>query len=98
MKYREFKARQHWYRNVYLLSEHWDKLRESKLKINPCCELCGKKKRLDVHHVRYKNIYDVTVEDLQTLCRTCHRKFHKKKNQNKLRQFIKFRRKHKRLV
>lgn len=65
-----------YYRNVYLLSEHWKSLREEKLNINPVCEICGCNKRIDVHHLRYKNLYDVLVEDLQTLCRKCHKKVH----------------------
>lgn len=80
MNYRVFKARQTWYRNVYLLSEHWKTLRKAKLKISPRCEICGRKTRLDVHHLRYKHIYDVLIQDLQTLCRRCHKKYHRKKN------------------
>ena len=87
VKYSIFKARQKWYREKYLLSEHWKGLRKAKLKLNPCCEICGRKTRLDVHHLRYKNIYDVLISDLQTLCRSCHRKHHrsqKRKNFKKL--------------
>lgn len=97
VKDRIFTARQNYYRNVYLLSEHWKRLRKAKLKINPQCEICGRKTKLDVHHLRYKNLYDVLVEDLQTLCRRCHRKHHKRVNL--LREFLRFRRKRrKRLV
>jgi 5-methylcytosine-specific restriction endonuclease McrA len=100
MNYSTFKARQKWYRDVYLLSEHWKVLRKAKLTISPQCEICGKKRRLDVHHLRYKNIYDVLVEDLQTLCRRCHKKHHKKhhKKTNKVRDFIKRHKRHKWLV
>lgn len=87
VNYRVFKARQKWYREVYLLSEHWKGLRRAKLAISPKCEICGRTKRLDVHHIHYRNIYDVLVSDLQTLCRRCHRKHHKKTN--KVRDFIK---------
>ncbi len=38
--------------------------------------MCGTRKRLDVHHLNYKNIHDVTVDDLQVLCRKCHNKEH----------------------
>ncbi len=93
VNYRIFKARQKWYREVYLLSEHWKGLRRAKLTINPICEICGRKTRLDIHHIRYKHIYDVLISDLQTLCRRCHKKYHKKKNL--LREFLRFRKKKK---
>lgn len=98
VNYRTFKSRQKWYREVYLLSEHWKGLRRAKLAISPNCEICGKKKRkLDVHHKHYRNLYDVLVSDLQTLCRRCHKKKHKKVN--KVKDFIKFhRKKHRRVA
>ena len=66
-----------YYRNIYLKSDHWKSLRARKLKHNSACEDCGtNKKRLDVHHVDYKNLYDVTLKDLRTLCRKCHKKLH----------------------
>lgn len=65
-----------WYRNVYLLSEHWKSLRKSKLSANPTCELCPSKDTPDVHHLRYKNLFDVEVSDLMTLCRSCHDQEH----------------------
>lgn len=67
---------QEWYRNVYLKSEHWKELRGRKLKENPTCERCPSSKRLDVHHIRYRNIFDVETSDLLTLCRKCHNKEH----------------------
>src|ERR1035437_5576370 len=57
-----------YYRNVYLRSEHWKNLRKEKKKLNPVCEVCGSKKKLDVHHINYRMLYDVLLEDLQTLC------------------------------
>jgi 5-methylcytosine-specific restriction endonuclease McrA len=65
------------YRNEYLDSQHWKDLRNEKLKVNPICENCGNLTMLDVHHVNYKNLYDVTVYDLKTLCRACHNNEHK---------------------
>ena len=69
--------RRDYYRKTYLKSDHWKALRASKLKQSPCCEKCGAKHRLDVHHLDYKNLYDVTLEDLMTLCRRCHEAEHK---------------------
>jgi hypothetical protein len=64
-----------WYREVYLLSDHWKDLRLRAL--NRCgkkqaCKNCRCRKNLDVHHLNYRNIYDVTVDDLEVLCRRCH--------------------------
>lgn len=64
--------RRDYYRKEYLKSEHWRNLRKEKLAVNPACERCGYNKRLDVHHKDYKNLYDVTTGDLETLCRKCH--------------------------
>lgn len=66
-----------WYRNVYLNSEHWKDLKASKLLANPACERCGFKSNLDVHHVNYRNLFDVEIKDLLTLCRRCHAKEHR---------------------
>lgn len=67
--------KRHYYRNEYLLSDHWKALRSEKLKRNPFCERCGRKGR-DVHHLRYRNLFDVLLSDLETLCRKCHKKEH----------------------
>lgn len=80
---RLLKNKQDWYRNIYLKSEHWKNLRKEKKKVNPVCEVCGAKKKLDVHHKNYRNIYDVLLEDLETLCRKCHNKEHKRLNRFK---------------
>lgn len=37
--------------------------------VGNCCELCGKKNKLEVHHPNYKD--EVKV---QILCRKCHRR------------------------
>jgi len=60
------------YRMEYLKSDHWKKLKAEKLLVSPVCEMCGTDKWLDVHHLDYKNLYDVTISDLKTLCRKCH--------------------------
>ncbi len=84
-KFRKVKAlpknhtndKRQYYRTEYLLSDHWKALRSEKLRINPACQNCGFGRRLDVHHLRYRNLYDVLVTDLVTLCRRCHEKMHK---------------------
>ena len=58
-----------WYWNVYLESDHWKQLRAEKLKSSPRCETCGSKDRIEPHHLNYKNLFDVQLSDLKTLCR-----------------------------
>lgn len=66
-----------WYNQVYLLSDHWKTLRAGRLKLDGHqCQGCGSKSKLQVHHLRYRNIYDVEMGDLKTLCRTCHKAEH----------------------
>ena len=33
---------------------------------------------LDVHHKEYRELFDVKISDLETLCRRCHDKLHVK--------------------
>jgi hypothetical protein len=66
-----------WYRTIYLYSDHWRSLREAAFAAHGRkCHCCPAKNRLEVHHLRYKAIYDVEVGDLQVLCRNCHQKEH----------------------
>ena len=64
------------YREVYLNSDHWQKLRSEKLKLNPACEVCKSVVATQVHHLRYKNLYDVLISDLLSVCDPCHRRQH----------------------
>lgn len=68
------------YREEYLKSDHWKQLRKEKLQLNPICEECGSASRVEPHHLDYKNLFDVQVSDLKTLCRKCHEKAHPKRN------------------
>jgi hypothetical protein len=78
-----------YYRNVYLNSEHWKNLRAEKLQISPKCEKCGSYLSLDVHHKSYGQLYDVLIQDLETLCRACHNKEHEEKESKKDRKLRK---------
>lgn len=64
----------HFYRFEYLKSEHWKDLRIAKLaSVDAVCARCKTRDLSnDVHHVRYKNLYDVELLDLIVLCRHCH--------------------------
>lgn len=67
------------YRKEYLQSEHWQNLRARKLQANPVCEICGDKFMVEPHHIHYRNLYDVTLTDLQSLCRRHHNRIHHKR-------------------
>jgi hypothetical protein len=69
-----------WYRQIYLKSDHWRDLRQIALeKAGFKCSSCGCGGSLDVHHERYKSIYNVTQDDLSVLCRKCHKAEHEGK-------------------
>lgn len=70
-----------WYRRIYLKSLHWKRL---KIRFffflgQKKCFMCGSVKRIQVHHLNYRSIYDVRLSDLQALCKRCHKKEHRKK-------------------
>jgi DNA-directed RNA polymerase subunit RPC12/RpoP len=61
----------------YLGSDHWKALRRQRLELaNYKCESCGSRHFLQVHHRKYRQIWDATVADLVTLCDYCHKKEH----------------------
>lgn len=67
-----------WYYNEYLCSEHWRKRRNRSLVLaNFRCKECGYNRNLQVHHLNYKNLWHEKDEDLEVLCRSCHKHIHK---------------------
>lgn len=77
------------YWNVYLRSDHWKHLRWNKLILTPKCEKCESDIHLDVHHLVYKNLYDVDVSDLMTLCRKCHNGLHQEQKRKEIETYRK---------
>lgn len=67
----------------YLKSAEWNEIRVDVLINRKRCERCGSKKRLEVHHLTYKNIFNEQPDDLELLCKKCHVSEHKQKK-NKL--------------
>jgi len=66
-------SKRDWYRTEYLKSHHWKNLRAKALASHGRkCHACAGTGSLDVHHLQYRDIFDVTVADLQVLCRSCH--------------------------
>jgi 5-methylcytosine-specific restriction endonuclease McrA len=61
----------------YLRSEHWSRVRIRQIKEKGyICELCKSRNKLALHHKTYERLGAELVEDLQWLCRGCHRKVH----------------------
>lgn len=57
----------------YLKSEHWEEIKRSKTaKGKKRCSICATETQIDLHHLNYKKIFDVQLEDLRWLCRRCH--------------------------
>lgn len=66
--------------NDYLKSAKWRKLRKEIIEARGGkCERCASKIILQLHHKTYKNIFNEKPEDLEVLCRKCHKKEHKRK-------------------
>jgi 5-methylcytosine-specific restriction endonuclease McrA len=58
----------------YLKSPEWREKRKQFLEIvNYECEICGSKNKLQVHHLNYNNIGEEEKEDVQVLCKDCHK-------------------------
>jgi hypothetical protein len=80
-------TRREWYRTVYLNSDHWKSLREEALKTHgEFCFICDRDEDLQVHHLRYRSIFNVKVSDLQILCRRCHELEHSKPKKKRARK------------
>ena len=74
---------------TYLQSEAWQHKRRWVLfRDGRQCQHCGSRTQLEVHHRHYRNLGCEKLEDLITLCKTCHQQQHGKpaKNHAKKRQ------------
>lgn len=59
------------------LSAVWQKIKKKKLRQDPQCQMCKTAINLQIHHVRYPGIWgEEKIEDLMTLCDSCHEKIH----------------------
>jgi hypothetical protein len=57
----------------YLQSDDWKRKRKRKKARSKKCGLCLTSEAiLDVHHLNYRNLYDVQPAELKVLCRSCH--------------------------
>ena len=63
----------------YLKSNEWLIIRQLKIKqADKKCEYCGSRRRLRIHHLTYKHIYNefYHLEDLIVVCDACHKAIH----------------------
>ena len=60
----------------YLKTNDWHKKRLEKLcrsgGTKRRCAICGSVYNLHIHHLNYKNLFDVSQTDLRILCKRCH--------------------------
>lgn len=72
----------------YLASNEWKARRIRRLMMDRCtCQICGEDGE-NVHHISYKNLGNETMDDLVTLCKTCHWKQHRLINKINKKQYI----------
>jgi len=66
----------------YYKSEEW---RQQKIfalhRANNRCEWCGLSHSLELHHLTYDNLYNEKPKDLIILCKDCHKKADKKREE-----------------
>lgn len=62
----------------FLKTPFWKKLTAKKKRlVGGKCEVCGIRRGLQSHHVRYpKNWFDTDLSDLKVLCDGCHKSAH----------------------
>jgi hypothetical protein len=61
---------------TYRRSEHWKNLKAEKLARHSQCQICKERPATEPHHLRYKNLYDVMIDDLLSVCHGCHFRIH----------------------
>jgi len=70
--------------HAYLLSLEWKQKRAKIIKRDKSCVLCDSKRRLEVHHRTYRNLYDENEWELVTLCHECHSRYERGKRWRKM--------------
>ena len=62
----------------YIESDEWKETREERKFLDGYkCRFCGSAMNLVVHHTTYENVPNEDMDDLLTLCKTCHNELHK---------------------
>lgn len=66
-------------KQIYLKSVEWQKLRTLVFtRDNYTCQSCGSKSSLNAHHITYEDLGMESLDQLTTLCTTCHTALHKR--------------------
>lgn len=61
----------------YLESDEWKARRDYRLKKDGYrCAICGTGKNLQVHHITYERVKNELIDDLVTVCESCHNGIH----------------------
>ena len=64
-------------KHTYLTSENWRMLRRKVLqRDNYQCVTCHSTANLNIHHITYIDLGDESLDQLTTLCATCHTDLH----------------------
>jgi 5-methylcytosine-specific restriction endonuclease McrA len=63
----------------YLSSSYWRDIRRRVLARDGHKCRCGRRSPLTIHHLRYEAIGVERLDDLQTMCWSCHRRLHGKR-------------------
>ena len=59
--------------SAWLETDEWQRIRQEAIeRADNCCADCGATRRLQVHHLHYRNIGTEQPEDLVVLCESCH--------------------------
>lgn len=66
-------------KQTYMLSEEWQELRTLVfIRDKHTCQSCGSQTSLNCHHITYEDLGMETLDQLTTLCTTCHTALHKR--------------------
>lgn len=99
--------------NQYLQTPSWKATRQKKLVAAPHCQICKSTENLNIHHKRYyipekialherresgSILFNEQINDLMTLCASCHKLWHhyygknylRHKTASKIRRLIKY--------
>lgn len=74
-KQKEAKLPPGWYQ-LYLVSDHWHRLRIAAMAHYGNCVLCGSEVDLETHHKHYNTIGHETLRDISLLCAVHHEEVH----------------------
>ena len=64
------------FKHNYLQSQQWRDKRHLVIQRDGNCRVCKATINLEVHHLSYKHLSQEPLEELITLCRTCHQSRH----------------------